>query len=80
MEVCCVWARLFLIYKGQVKKLNLTKSAKKFEISDNFDCQKMLSLQPRIHSPNRMHRNDAGAMTNCFMWFETDSELSIAKN
>ena len=41
----------------------LPKSAKNIAIFDDFDYPKMLTLQPRISQPNRMHRNDSGAMT-----------------
>ena len=60
-----------------MKKLKLPKSAKNIAIFDDFDYPKIPTLQPRIRSPNRMHRNDADAITNCSMWFGTGSELSI---
>ena len=55
----------------------LPKSVKNIAIFDDFDYPKIPTLQPSIGSPNGMHRNDAGAMTNCSMWFLTGSELSI---
>ena len=77
MEVRCVWFYHFLLYKGQVEKFQLTKSAKNIAIFDDFDYPKIPTFQPHVGSPNGLHRNDAGAMTNCSMWFGTGSELSI---
>ena len=71
------WPGHFLLFKEQVEKFQLTKSAKNIAIFDDFDYPKIPTLQPHIGSPNGMHRNDAGAMTNCSMWFGTGSELSI---
>ena len=61
----------------KVEIFQLPKSAKNIAIFDDFDYLKIQTLQPHIVSQNIMHRNDAGAMTNCSMWFGTGSELSI---
>ena len=52
-----------------MEKFQLPKSAKNIAIFDDFDYPKMLTLQPRIGLQNGLHRSDAGAMTNCSMWF-----------
>ena len=53
------------------------QKVKNIAIFDDFDYLKIPTLQPHIGSPNGLHRSDAGAMTNCSMWFGTGSELSI---
>ena len=52
-----------------MEKFQLPKSAKNIAIFEDFDYPKMLTLQSRIGLQNGFYRNDAGAMTNCSMWF-----------
>ena len=77
MELRCVWARSFLTVPRASRKIPVDQKCQKHSDFDDFDYPKIPTLQPHIRSPNRMHRNDAGAMTNCFMGFGTGSELSI---
>ena len=65
------------LIEGQVENFQLPQSAQNIAIFDDFDYPKIPYLQPRIRSPNRMHRNDAGAITNCSMSFVPGSDLNI---
>jgi hypothetical protein len=58
-----------LLDRGASENLQLPQSAKNIAIFDDFDCPKIPTLQPHIGLLNGMHRSDAGAMTNCSMWF-----------
>ena len=77
MEVSCVWARSFLTVPRASRKIPVDQKCQKHIDFRDFDYPKLLTLQPRIGLPNELHRSDAGALTNCSMWFGTGSELSI---
>ena len=70
MELRWVWARIiFDSTKGKSKNSSWPKVPKNIAIFDDFDYPKMLTLQPRIGSPNRMYQRVAGAMPNTSVWF-----------
>ena len=66
----CLGLVIFDGTKGN-RKIPVDQKIETIAIFDDFDYPKIPTLQPHIGSSNGMHRNDAGAMTNCSMWFGT---------